>query len=206
MTTKKAIVPDILLKLSNVYKEDLYFIDSMYCIGGFLSNDQAVGKTFCILDKDRADDIRDYFGDITAIYIKNVKKAKEFYSTEFEYEYINSQLEEKQKKELREKRDDYLNAIKTVKEWKTFDFSDEELTTLLEDNKRIVLFKDDKNVPELEVSKCVFPMLNKKNIDSLMYSIGKTKNIKNAYTVIISITHEYFQVYNFIRYIDIDKN
>ena len=201
----KTTIPDILLKLSNVYKEDLYIVNSMYCIGGLLSEDQAIGKSFCILEKDRSDDIKDYFGNLSTIYIKNVKKAKEFYSTEFEYQYVNSNLEEKVKKEMNERKDEYLNAIKAVKDWHQFNFTDEEIKLLLEDNERITIFKNDENIPSLEVTKCVFPMLTNKNLNTLVYSVGKTKNVKNTYTLITSITHEYFQIYNFIRYIDLSR-
>lgn len=205
MATKDKI-PDILLKLSSVYKEDLYIINSMYCIGGILSGEQAVGKSFCILDKEKSDDIKDYFGNLPVIYIKNVKKAKEYYSTEYEYQYIQTQVEEKVKKELNDKRDEYLNNIKNITEWKQFNFTEDEIKALIDDNERIVLFSNEKSIPSLEVTKCVFPLINKKYLDSLMYTVGKTKNIKNTYTLITCMTHEYFQIYNFIRYIKLDKN
>ena len=203
--SKKALIPDILLKLSNIYKEDMYFINSMYCIGGITSDDSAIGKSFCILEKERADDIRDYFGNLPVIYIKNLKKAKEFYSTEFEYQYVQAQVEEKLKKELIEKKDEYLSIINSTKKWNQFHFTDDEVKALIKDNERITLFTNDKDIPSLEVTKCVFPMITEKGLNNLMYTVGKTKNVKNAYTLITNMNHDYFQIYNFIRYIRIDK-
>ena len=130
----KPIIPELLLKLSNVYKEDMYIINSMYTIGGITSENQAIGKCYCVLEKDKACEIKDYFGDIPVIYISNIKKAKEFFSTEFEYQYIQTKLEPKQVKEVIEKQVELSLAIERIKTWNQFHFTEEQIIALIKDN------------------------------------------------------------------------
>lgn len=202
---KPAKIPDILVKLSNIYKEDLYIIHSMYCIGGISSEEQSVGKCFCILTKDKSNDIKDYFGDIPIIYFKNIKKAKEALSTEKEYRYVQTYVDDKTRKELIDKKDEFLSVIKNIKEWQQFQFTEEQVKALIKDNERVTLFTNNPKVHNLEITKCVFPMITEKGLSTLTYTIFKTKNVKNTYTLITSMAHDYFMIYNFIHYIKLDK-
>lgn len=201
----KLTIPELLTKLSNVFKKDMYIIQSLHCIGGDSSESENAGKAIVTLDKDMSDSIKDYFGDSAVIYFNDIKKAKAAFDTEEEYLYIKISMEEKDKKAIFEKRDSLLKIVQNISDWKHFNFTDNQLKALFDDSEMILLFSDNPDIPEVYITKSLFPLVTRKDITNLYYSAFKTRNIKNTYTLVTSFDFDYFQVYNIFYYLKMEK-
>ena len=92
---------DVLTKLKNVFKTDMYIVDKMYCIGGEESEDKNVGYSLCVLTPEVSEYLSETFGEHTkVIYIVNIAEAKKNYKQEKEYLYIKTTLDPKVKKNV----------------------------------------------------------------------------------------------------------
>lgn len=202
---KEITVPDILTKLSNIFTKDMYLIDSRYCIGGNETNDESVSKSICILNPDISDIFIDYFGNSSVIFFENIKKAKTAFGTEDEYQYVKTHIEERNKKQLIDNRDNLMKTISNISGWEQFNFTDTEIESIMTDGSVTTLFKDRNDVPEVTVSKSIFPFIKAKDFDKVYYNVSKAKNLKNMYVLIVSYDHVQFQFYNIIYYLKESK-
>jgi len=204
--SKEITVPDILNKLSSIFTKDMYLIQSRYCIGGNETEDETAGKSICVLSPDIADIFVDYFGSSNVIYFENIKKAKSAYGTEDEYKFVKVKLEERNKKQLIDTKDSYMKIIDSVKGWERFNFSEEQIESILTDGNTITLFEGNSSVPEVTVSKTIFPLIKSKDFNNIFYNVSKARNLKNMYTLVLNYDHNTFQFYNIIYYIKESKN
>ena len=198
---KEITVPDVLLKLSYIFSKDMYLINSIYCIGGTETEDSTVGKTICRLSPNITDIFVDYFGNSPAIYFDNLKKAKSVYGTEEEYKYIKVQMEDRYKKQLYDRKDNLMKIIDSIKSWDQFTLTEEQITAVIDNGETITLFEDNNEIPDVLVSKTIFPMIKSKDFANLYYSVSKARNLKNMYILVLSYDHEIFQYYNIIYYL-----
>jgi hypothetical protein len=204
--SKEITVPDILNKLSSIFTKDMYLIQSRYCIGGNETEDETAGKSICVLSPDIADIFVDYFGSSNVIYFENIKKAKSAYGTEDEYKFVKVKLEERNKKQLIDTKDSYMKIIDSVKGWERFNFNEEQIESILTDGNTITLFEGNSSVPEVTVSKTIFPLIKSKDFNNIFYNVSKARNLKNMYTLVLNYDHNTFQFYNIIYYIKESKN
>jgi len=200
-TIKKEItVPDVLNKLSTIFTKDMYLVQNRYCIGGNETEDETIGKSICILSPDIVDIFIDYFGNTQVIFFENIKKAKSAFGTEDEYKYVKVRMEERNKKQHIDAKDNLMKVIDSIKGWSQFNFTEEELHSIMDEGTTVTLFNNS-DVPPVTVSKSIFPSIKAKDFDSLYYNVSKTRNLKNTYTFVLSYDHEIFQFYNILYYI-----
>ena len=202
---KELTVPDILIKLSSIFTKDMYLIQNRYCIGGNETEDETVGKSICILSPDIAEIFVDYFGNLPVIFFDNIKKAKAAYDTEDEYKYVKVRIEERNKKQLIDTKDSLMKIIDSIKGWNQFNFTEEQISSIMDDGNTITLFENNNDIPEVTVSKSIFPFIKAKDFDNVYYSVSKARNLKNMYTLVLSYDHSIFQFYNVLYYIKESK-
>ena len=201
-----SVLSNVLTKLSNVYKSDMYIVNNRYCIGGPNTyKDGPAGKSLCILSDDVVDDIIDHFGQPQIIYFKDIKKAKATFNTEDEYMQIETSFDEKLKRSIPESKDLLMKTFKSIETWDHFNFTEDQVKALFNDGEIVTLFSDNKNVPEIYVTKDIFPLVSDKNINTLFYSVGKQKhNQKQGINYLyLSLGTDYFQLYKEIAYIKV---
>ena len=95
------------------------------------------------------------------------------------------------------------NTIKKIESWEKFNWTDDEVVAILDGGNMITLFTDNKDIPELFVSKVVFPGIAKNNISSLYYAVYKSKDLKGVYELVTSLDIDIFQLYTITRFIDL---
>ena len=173
-------VTDVLLKLSYIFK-DMYLINSTYCIAGSETDSDAVGKFICILSPEITDIFVDYFGNISVMYFENIKKAKAIFGTGDEYKYIKTQMEESKKKQFYDKKDTLMKVVDSIKDWDTFKLTEEQIADIMDNGQTITLFEDEANIPNVLVSKSIFPLLKSKDFNNIYYGVTKARNLKNMY-------------------------
>ena len=202
---KEITVPDILLKLSYIFTKDMYLINNRYCIGGAETEDDLVSKCICILPPDIGNLFIDYFGANQVIYFENIKKAKSSYGTEDEYKYVKIRLEERIKKQLTDNKDNLMKIINSIKGWDQFNLNEDQINSIMNDGNTLVLFKDDPEIPDVIISKSIFPLVKSKDFNNIFYSVFKARNLKNMYTLILNYDYSIFQFYNIIYYLKENK-
>lgn len=204
MVANKNSLSTVLMKLATIYKYDMYLINCRYCVNGpITSKDGPAGKTLCILTDDVVDDVIDHFGQPSVIYFKNVKKAKAAFNTEDEYMQIETSFDEKTKKSISESRDLLMKTFKSIDTWNQFNFTEDQIKALFTNGEIVTLFSDNKDIPEVYVTKDIFPLVTDKNINTLYYAVSKQKHKQDINYLYLSLDSDYFQIYKEIAYIKV---
>lgn len=205
MKTEVAEIKKILNQLANVFKRDMYLINSTWAIGGEESNESLAGDYICVMNPNIAEMLHNYFGNFEVIYFSDVKKAKAALDTIDEYPLIKTNIEPKISKKLLEFKNKLMSKIDETETWDNFNFTESQVQALL-DSEKITLFSDNDEVPELYVSKTVFPMIKEKNIGNLYYHVRKTKGMKDTFTMFTSFDTDNFIIYSRIHFIKMNNN
>lgn len=203
MATKKQLDSKaVLTKLSSIFKHDVYIVNNIYCIGGNLTEKETTGISLCVLTADIADILKEEFGNYRIIYIEDVKKEKAVLDTDKQM-YLKIKFTKDEEKLIFNTIENLNNIIKKIDKWEKFNWTDDEIVAMLSDGDMITLFTGNKDIPELFVSKVVFPGIAKNNIDSLYYSVYKNKDLKGVYELVTSLDIDIFQLYTVTRFIDL---
>lgn len=203
MATKKEIdIKSILNKLAVVFKKDMYIVNGLYCIGGNITEKETPGISFCILNADIAEKIKEAFGSYRILYIEDVKKEKAVID-EDKGQYLKVQFSKDEEKIILRNVDNTNNIIRKIEVWDKFNWTDDEVIAMIDSGEMIKLFTDNSKIPELYVSKVVFPGISKNNIESLFYSVYKNKDIDSIYELVTSLSTDIFQLYTITRFIDL---
>lgn len=203
MATKKQLTSkDILNKLAGIFKKDIYVVNNLYCIGGNITEKETTGISMCILTTDIAEILKEEFGSYRIIYIEDVKKEKSVLDTDKGL-YLKVKFTKEEEKVILSNIDNINNTIKKIETWEKFNWTDDDVVAILDSGDMITLFTDSKDIPELFVSKVVFPGIAKNNISSLYYSVYKSKDLKGVYELVTSLDIDVFQLYTITRFIDL---
>lgn len=192
---KELTLGDALTKLSNIFKADMLVIDHHICIGGDKTEDKTVGCSITILGEKFMNIFKTEFPENDLIFFTDVKKAKASLS-----DFMETEIDEKMKNEILNRKDFITNLIRKTETWDTFDFSDEELSILYDEAGTIELFKDNDKIPSVTVSKSCFPMLTKNTINSVVYTTFKEKE-HDMMLLLLCYDIDQFQVYSLIRFL-----
>lgn len=187
---------DLMTKISNIFKSDLYIINNKYCIGGADSEDKNITQILCLLNQESSNLVKEQFPDTDIIYIKDVKKIKENFD-----ENIELKIFESEKNDLLNKRDKIMKLVLNIDSWKSFEFTESDITDIFTDGKTFEMFTEDSNIPNLTISKTLFPMVKEKTVNQLFYQIFIPDNEYELIQLVTSFDTEWFQIYNLIQYI-----
>lgn len=186
----KKVFRDTLVKISNVFKNDLYIVHNKYVIAGSKSSEDNIG--YYLLDlKDEAMLIyKEFFHNNPILYIPEVKEAKDNKSA------IKIITDSKHIEKIENTVDNELKQYdKLDLKWHPFNLSDEELDAMYDRAESITLFHGDKEKSEVIVSKTMFPLATKKNIRELMtYAYDYYEENDNLNQILFSYTHPYFNL------------
>jgi len=189
---------DLLVKIKSIFKTDIYLIHNQYIIGGEKSSADNIGYNVCMLSPDIIDVCNKIFDSSKIYYIKNVTNAKDDLDNNYievtsvaESELVKYSLEE------------ILNIKNKCDTWDTFNFTNEQLNDLFENNVTISLFSNNENIPEVTISKSLFPLVTKKTASDLYYHVIKDQSYIN---LLIVFDFPMFQLVMLYRYIDISDN
>lgn len=187
---------DLMTKISNVFKSDLYIINNKYCIGGNESEEKNITHLLCILNDDCSKLVKDIFPDNEIVYIKDVKKIKEDIE-----QFSSLDIFETEKEDIIKRRDIILNLALKIDSWKDFNFTDEDLNDIFNEGKTFELFTEENNIPSVIISKSLFPMIKENTANKLYYQIFVPENENDLVQLITSFDTDWFQIYNLIQYI-----
>ena len=193
---KEVTFRDILVKITKVLSSDLYLINNQFIMGGHKSDENSIGYYLYRLSPAAMTASAEHFKTNKVYYISDGKAAKD--SLENNFIVVTNELELKQ---INDKKDEILRLVKKTDIWKSFNFSEDDVTTLFSDNSTIELFKDDEDIPSVTVSKTLFPYITEKNVSKLYYNVIK----KSEYTnLLLSLDYDMFQLYMLYKYIALD--
>lgn len=185
-------------KISSIFKNDIFIMNYMYCVGGIESESKNESQILLLFDTDVIEILKELFPDNPYIWITDIKGIKTDFNSCVKYLDKENGLEFELKRVQR-----LVDIMNNIKSWNTFDFTQEEKNSLLDERDTLILFKDNDKIPSLKVAKSLFPMVTDKNIDTLYYSIISKKDAQVT-EMVTSLSTDYFQVYNLIQYISLD--
>ena len=197
MKMSKAITfRDILVKVTKVLPSDLYLINNEFIISGNKSNESTIGVYLYRLLPDAINACKEHFDGNKIYYIKDGKAAKD--SLNENYTEVNSDDEISH---IRSKKEEIIKLVNKTKIWNTFNFTENEISSLFNTNSTLELFSDNDDIPTVTVSKTLFPYVTEKNVSKLFYNVINSTEYTN---LLLSLDYEFFQIYMLYRYIDLD--
>ena len=198
MAKKKELAfKDLLTKLGNIFPGDLFIIDGQDVVEGrksFVRND---GHYTCVLTPEAVECVKSEYPDYDYIYIDDVKKAKTDPST-----YIITNKKKMNLKNVDDEREIFLSNCEKIDSWNSLRIDEQTIDDIFEGKDvTIIIPKYDKT--NVNLSKSLLPLVTKKNIDELRYSVRdvKTSTSEKIIDVIFSMDHEYFTLYMVYSYL-----
>lgn len=198
---------DLMTKISYVFKADSYILDNKYILGGEVSEKENPSNIILELSPESISLIKEelptYYEDIKekdVFFFKDIKKAKKDFMS------YTSLLKEKDIKDIRYS-EIYLNDIlKRVNDWEDFNFTPEEVENFITAGKSITLFENNKDIPNINISKKLIPMISIKNIEDLRYKPLPSKDDYSLNILVLCLVTEWFNIYSIVEYIDVDSD
>jgi hypothetical protein len=174
----------------------MYIINNQYVIGGSESEENNSGYYLCRLSPCVIEVCKDLFDSNKIYYISNIKNAKDKLN-----DYLSEVKNKSEIEDINKRIQDMLDCINKTETWKSFNFSENDITNLFENNISMNLFQDNKKIPEITISKSLFPLVTEKNVSDLYYNITTDKEYNE---LIVSLDFPLFQLYMVYKYIDIN--
>ena len=191
---------DLMTKISNVFKSDMYIIGNKYCIGGAESEEKNITQIVCVLTPECTKLVQDIFNESEVVYIEDVKKVKDDLE-----KFSSLKIFGSEKDDLIKRRDKVLDLVMKVDTWKSFNFTNEIIEDIFTNGMTYELFTDEEEIPSVTISKSLFPMVKEKGANELYYQIYIPDNEYDLIELITSFDTEWFQIFNLIQYIQTDK-
>lgn len=191
-------ITDVLTKISNVFKNDIYVVDYLYCIGGDESEEKNETKIVLQFSPDVIELWKELSPDNGCFYIKSVKDAK----TDFANNIVTNLASDKVT-EIHNRVNEVNDFVEMTETWDSFSFSEEELATLFDNNGSIELFNQNDEIPSVTVAKNIFPLVTAKTVNKLYYKVylPDEDNAEELVNMITQFTADYFQIYSRMEYI-----
>lgn len=181
---------EILTKIVNVLKHDIYIIDNSICIGGKLTEDDLPGTYVCMLDHDYAKTFIDVFPGKKLLYLPDIKKVKNDPSL------IEDNFNELRENNIFNRWKFIKNRIENQKTWSNIGLSPEEFNRIFEEKEVLTIKRNDL---DFQVAKEMFPMIKKyEDMESLLYS---TEDNGEIYDLIFKYDVKVFTLYGLYTYI-----
>lgn len=187
----------LLMKIVNIFPKDMYLVNNWCAIAGEESEVENRGGYFCILESDVREELNKLFPNKPVLYIKSVRETKADFSK------LQEILDDKIIKNISNLVDSYMNKINKITEWSTFNFTDDEITSLYDDAESLTLFEDDKDKSPVIISKSLFPLITEKTINNVRYAYNKYEDDSNLNQIIMEYDYELFQLIMVYLYLKI---
>lgn len=190
-------INDLLTKISNIFKTDMYILDWRYCLGGKVSESKNPGTILCVLEPDVVKVLKNEFPKNKVIFFSDIKKAK----TDQE-EFIKTDFTESEENELFKKQMDLDNDLLRIREWKSLGLTEKQVYDLLK-RKTIVGIRAS-NRYEFVITNQLLPLVTESTVGTVTYTITKTPPNDSGICMtklILKYDHPYFVYYNTIYYL-----
>lgn len=195
---KDLTLNDILTKITNVFKTDMYIVDDCICIGGNESEESNPGTFICFLTKQCSDIVKESFPNSRVIQISDMRKAKT------DLDNFSKELKGKQAHEIAELSDELYSVVKKPKTWNQFVDNDEigitsdDMNDIMKNGNIKFIFNDNNDKPSIPIGKSLFPLVTSKNTSDIVYSYMTEDKNTGLHTFILSLDTDLFQIYNII--------
>lgn len=208
--TDEELILDLITKIKNVFRKDIYILNNYYIIGGEFSDETLHATYFCELVPEYSLTCKKFFGDHELIYIKDITEFKEDTSK------WNIVTDEDLINEIRTKIESARNVVNDPSDWKSFsNLKLSVIDDIMNNGKTSIIHQDedDPMSPYCIVAKKIFPLLGPKTMDHLLYEIRNYENAENIYLLITRLSFTHFILYGIIyfarlttdiKYIDTD--
>lgn len=192
---------DILTKISNVFKTDMYVVNWRYCFAGDESEKKNPGTMICVLEQDESDITKNTFPNNKIVFFKNIKKYK---NTDGGAEFIKTTFTDTESDTILMKMNQLCTKVDAIHNWKPFDLSEEELEKLLVKKSVVGMQLDSKY--SFILSSQLLPLATKSNASNLSYNIIKEKDNDDELSLVelvLKFDHPMFIYYNFVYYLNV---
>lgn len=177
----------LLMKLVNIFPKDMYIVHNWCAIAGEESDIENRGFYFCILEPDVRKLLNDLFPNNPTLYIKSVRETKTDFSK------VQEILDEKTLNRIDSIVETYMSKFNNINEWNTFNFTEDEITSLFKNGDSLTLFENDNDKSQVIISKSIFPLITEKTINEVKYSYGKYEEYSDLQQIIMVYDYELFQ-------------
>lgn len=188
---------DILTKLSNVFKHDMYVVGHRYCIGGPATDGDYPSKIFCVLEAEESKEFEKEFPEVSVVFFKDIKKAKKEPGL-----YIKTEIPEDKVEEIQGYVNKYSSIAYGIQSWKPLELTQDEIDTILTERNIVGISAGSKYV--FAISKQLIPLVAESTIDDLSYAVLNDKSDRGGVFLILKYIHSMCVYYNFIYYLSLD--
>ena len=178
----------ILMKLVNIFPKDMYLVHNWCAIAGIESDNENRGFYFCILEPDVRECLTKAFPNNPILYIKSVRETKS------DITKVEEVLNNEDIKVIESIINRYTKELNEVSEWSTFDFTEDDISSLFNDGQSLTLFENEENRSPIIISKTLFPLITEKTINTVKYSYTKYEADDNLDKLIMVYDYELFQL------------
>lgn len=214
------LVMDLLTKIKNIFKKDLYIKDGMYMFGGSLSDESVYGDIYCVIEPKYMMAISDFFGKQDLIYIDDVGLLKKEYlhedgddSDDPDDEPPSPQIptskdiimdwkrhvqffnkDESTYTDLAIFQNRVSDIISSVTDWKSFSTHPEEMINVIFSDNSYIEFQESPETPYVVLGKRLFPLITAKTFVNVFYGMYELKD-RGLNTFCIDYQFTHFRVY-----------
>ena len=96
-----------------------------------------------------------------------------------------------------------MDMIKNECGWKTFNFSESEISDLFDDGKSITIFEDNDDIPPMIISKSIFPLITGKTINDVRFMYNNYEDNEELNQIIMIYDYDLFQFIMTYHYLKI---
>ena len=195
-----AIFRDLCVKLSRVFK-DVYIVRNKYCIGGKVSDEEALGEILCILEPKFSDAILNLLGEnkVSYFFIPDIKEAKEkidegieFLDLPFSWVVDTKTIEELQKKITMF--DSSFNKEGII--WENLGEKEDLIKAIYVDRQIFNLPIEVQNGEPKEyitIAKQMIPIVTEKTINGAFLHLHKDEEYENLFIIYIDFQFTHFR-------------
>lgn len=200
---KKADLDTLITKISGVLNRDVYILNYTYCIGGYETNSEKVGDIILELDSDYINLLKELYPNNRCIYFKAIKKSK----ADLDVNLVLN-IDKKTIDELEEKIKYFYSLIDDNSNWNKFIVEEEYYESFFDRKEKVPVFKNIKDIPNLEANIRLFPKLTEKNINDFYFKYYYKKTDEDDINYVEIVTRLYCEIFceyiNF-SYIDLEE-
>lgn len=188
------LVRDLLVKITNIFRTDLYISHNKFCLGGPLSEEVNIGHYLCELTEEVSNAYNEVIDKNDIIYIESLKNAKTDFDTNIK------KVLAPEDKYIEERINNFIQLFRSVDDWKKFQFTETDIN-ILYDEVNYLHFHPEGTDSTVIISKTLFPLMKEKDFQNAYYHINKDIQ-KNLDQMLITYDFKYFQLhmeYTFIN-------
>lgn len=200
---KEIVLKDILTKITNVFKTDMYVINSQICIGGSESEESTPGTFICILSPEATGIMKKEFPEKEVVMFSDIKKAKT------ELDKYSRIINGKEADDIKELSKELYKIVKNINNWDQFinnkdtKITEEDVIDIIKDGQIKNIFEDTDKKPTIPIGKSFLPLVTTKNIGDINFSYIKENKDTGLHTLLIELDTDFFQIYNIIYMLNI---